>query len=218
MLTAPEGVTGRARRVALRRALGDEMVQSMFAAARIDTTLFDALLDARQQHGGSHLVADDLEMRPLSYRGLITASYALGGVLAQRTRAGERVAVLLPTSRASLVTFFALQAEQRVPAMLNFSTGAASAIAACRGAQIALIVTARAFIDKAKLQPLVAALEPHATILYLEDVKREIGVASKSRRAAALDARQAQSPAGRANDPAVVLFTSGSEGTPRVSS
>ena len=45
-LTAPEGVTGRARRVALRRALGDEMVQSMFAAARIDTTLFDALLDA----------------------------------------------------------------------------------------------------------------------------------------------------------------------------
>ena len=47
MLTAPDGVTGRARRVALRRALGDEMVQSMFAAARIDTTLFDALVDAR---------------------------------------------------------------------------------------------------------------------------------------------------------------------------
>src|SRR6185295_8285104 len=45
MLTAPEGVTGRARRAALRRALGDEMVQSMFAAARIDTTLFDALLE-----------------------------------------------------------------------------------------------------------------------------------------------------------------------------
>ena len=54
-LTAPEGVTGRARRVALRRALGDEMVQSMFAAARIDTTLFDALVEARQQHGGGHL-------------------------------------------------------------------------------------------------------------------------------------------------------------------
>ena len=64
LLTAPEGVTGRARRVALRRALGDEMVQSMFATARIDTTLFDALLEARQQHGGGHLVADDLEMRP----------------------------------------------------------------------------------------------------------------------------------------------------------
>ena len=89
---------------------------------------------------------------------------------------GERVGVLLPTSRASLVTFFALQAERRVPAMLNFSTGPASAIAACRGAEIALIVTARLFIEKAKLQALIAALEPHATIVYLEDVRGEIGV------------------------------------------
>ena len=47
-LTVPEGVAGRARRVALRRALGDKMVQSMFATARIDQTLFDALLEARQ--------------------------------------------------------------------------------------------------------------------------------------------------------------------------
>ena len=136
-------------------------------------------------------------------------------VLAQRTREGERVGVLLPTSRAALVTFFALQAERRVPAMLNFSTGAASAIAACRGAEIALIVTARTFIEKAKLQALVAALEPHATILYLEDVKREIGVAS---RLAALMRSMLARPnhsAARANDPAVVLFTSGSEGTPK---
>jgi acyl-[acyl-carrier-protein]-phospholipid O-acyltransferase/long-chain-fatty-acid--[acyl-carrier-protein] ligase len=104
LLTAPEGVTGRARRVALRRALGDEMVQSMFAAARIDTTLFDALLEARHQHGGSHVVADDLEMRPLSYRGLVTASYALGGVLPNRTPAGLRDPVLLATWSDRLVT------------------------------------------------------------------------------------------------------------------
>ncbi len=97
----------------------------------------------------------------MSYRGLVTASFALGRVLARRTREGERVGVLLPTSRAAVVTFFALQAERRVPAMLNFSTGAASAIAACRGAEIKLVVTARKFIEKAKLEPLIAALEPH---------------------------------------------------------
>ena len=103
------------------------------------------------RHGGSHLIADDLEMRPLSYRALVTGSFALGSVLARDTRAGERVGVLLPTSRAALVTFFALQAEGRVPAMLNFSTGPASAIAACRGTVITRIITARQFIDKAKL-------------------------------------------------------------------
>ena len=215
ILTAPQGVTGRARRVALRRALGDEMVRSMFAAARIDTTLFDALVDARVQHGGGHVIADDLEMRPLSYRGLIAASYALGGALARRTREGERVGVLLPTSRASLVTFFGLHAHRRVPAMLNFSTGATAAMAACTGAQIALIVTARTFIEKAKLQPLVAALEPHATILYLEDVKREIGVASRLGALVRAMLVKPDRSGARANEPAVVLFTSGSEGTPK---
>jgi acyl-[acyl-carrier-protein]-phospholipid O-acyltransferase/long-chain-fatty-acid--[acyl-carrier-protein] ligase len=215
VLTAPEGVSGRARRAALRRELRDQMVQSMFAAARIDTTLFDALLDAREQHGGGHFIADDLEMRPLSYRALVTGSFALGSVLARTTRTGERVGVLLPTSRAALVTFFALQAEGRVPAMLNFSTGAASAIAACRGAEISRIITARLFIEKAKLQPLVAALEPHAAIVYLEDIRKEIGTFAKlGALARTLAARPRHRPE-RAADPAVVLFTSGSEGTPK---
>src|SRR5262245_58312844 len=215
LLTAPEGVVGRARRAALRRALRDQMVQSMFAGARIDTTLFDALLEAREQHGGSHLIADDLEMRPLTYRSLVTGSFALGSVLARDTRVGERVGVLLPTSRASLVTFFALQAEGRVPAMLNFSTGPAAAVAACRGSEITRIITARLFIEKAKLHALVAALEPHATIVYLEDIRKDIGAFAKLK---ALTRSVRATPRHRpelANDPAVVLFTSGSEGTPK---
>ena len=52
-LATPEGVTGRARRAALKRALADEMVQSMFATAPIDTTLFDALLEARRTTGAA---------------------------------------------------------------------------------------------------------------------------------------------------------------------
>ena len=124
--------------------------------------------------------------------------------------------MLLPTSRASLVTFFALQAERRVPAMLNFSTGPASAIAACRGAEIALIVTARRFIEKAKLQALVAALEPHATIVYLEDVRGEIGsFARLGALARSLASRRRATGPSAPTIPAVVLFTSGSEGTPK---
>src|SRR6185436_1275479 len=165
-----------------------------------DTTLFDALLEARQTHGSSHLVADDIEQKPMSYRALITASYALGAALA---------------TRAALVTFFGLQATGRVPAMLNFSTGPASVQAACHGSEVSLVITARRFIERAKLQPLVAALEPHVTIVYLEDVRGEIGTLRRlSALLRATISRPNHRPE-RANDPAVVLFTSGSEGTPK---
>jgi acyl-[acyl-carrier-protein]-phospholipid O-acyltransferase/long-chain-fatty-acid--[acyl-carrier-protein] ligase len=214
-LRAPEGVRGRARRAALRRALGDEMVRALFETSRVDTTLFDALLDARQQHGGRHVIADDVEYRPLTYNGLVTASYALGGALASRTSRGERVGVLLPTSRAALVTFFALQAERRVPAMLNFSTGIASVQAACRGAEVSVIVTARRFVDKAKLQPLVDALASSATILYLEDIRAEIGAGARIRALIRSRFSHARHAASLAREPGVVLFTSGSEGTPK---
>ena len=170
-LVSPEGVTGRARRAALKRALADEMVQSMFATAPIDTTLFDALLQAKAQHGRGHVVADDIDQQPMSYGRLVAASYALGDALAGRTRPGERVGLLLPTSRAALVSFFALQASGRVPAMLNFSTGPAALVAACRAAEVALVVTSRRFVEKARLDALVTAVASSATVVYLEDLR-----------------------------------------------
>ncbi|MEO8681294.1 MAG: MFS transporter, partial [Vicinamibacterales bacterium] len=214
-LTTPEGVVGRAKRTALRSLLADLMVQSLFETARVDTTLFDALLEAKRVHGAGHLVADDLDQQPMSYGRLVAASYALGAPLAARTRAGERVGVLLPTSRAAVVTFFALQAERRVPAMINFSTGVTAAHAACAAAEIRLIVTARRFVEKAKLEPLIAALAATATVVYLEDLRSEIGALGRLRALVrSLRSRPHHDPA-RAHDPAVVLFTSGSEGTPK---
>jgi acyl-[acyl-carrier-protein]-phospholipid O-acyltransferase/long-chain-fatty-acid--[acyl-carrier-protein] ligase len=214
-LTVPEGVVGRARRAALRRELGDVMVQLVFETARIDMTLFDALLEARRMHGSRHIVIDDMDQQPMGYGRLITASYALGSALAARSTRGERVGVLLPTSRAAVVTFFGLQAHERVPAMLNFSTGPASAKAACTAAQIRTVVTARRFIERAKLESLVAALAESTTIVYLEDLRREIGLASKLMALVRGTFARPRENAARANAPAVVLFTSGSEGTPK---
>jgi acyl-[acyl-carrier-protein]-phospholipid O-acyltransferase/long-chain-fatty-acid--[acyl-carrier-protein] ligase len=214
-LRVPDGVAGRARRVALRRELGDVMVQLVFNTARLDMTMFDALLEARGMHGSGHIVLDDIDQQPMSYGKLTRASLALGKVLAARSKPREHVGVLLPTSRAAVVTFFALQAESRVPAMLNFSTGPASAKAACTAAQIRTVVTARRFIEKAKLEPLVNALAESATIVYLEDLRSEIGLFTKLSALVRGAMARPRHNAARSNEAAVVLFTSGSEGTPK---
>jgi len=214
-LTVPEGVVGRARRAALRRDLGDVMVQLVFDTARLEMTLFDALLEARRMHGSRHIVIDDMDQQPMGYGKLVTASFALGRALSQRSARGERVGVLLPTSRAAVVTFFGLQAYDRVPAMLNFSTGPASAKAACTAAQIRVVVTARRFIERAKLEPLVAALAESTTIIYLEDLRHEIGIVSKLGALVRGRFARPREDGSRAHEPAVVLFTSGSEGTPK---
>jgi acyl-[acyl-carrier-protein]-phospholipid O-acyltransferase/long-chain-fatty-acid--[acyl-carrier-protein] ligase len=102
-----------------------------------------------------------------------------------------------------------------VPAMLNFSTGAAAMLGACRGSQISRILTARRFIERAKLEPLIQALSPHVSIVYLEDVRPQIGFAT---RVVALWKALTRRPSRhnlRANDPAVILYTSGSEGAPK---
>jgi acyl-[acyl-carrier-protein]-phospholipid O-acyltransferase/long-chain-fatty-acid--[acyl-carrier-protein] ligase len=121
--------------------------------------------------------------------------------------------MLLPTSRAAVVTFFALQARAHRFAHLGWPRGGRGRV---RGAaRISVVITARAFVERAKLQALVSALEPHVTILYLEDLRLAIGTPAAPRRGAALDAAPPAAPASARPDPAVVLFTSGSEGPPK---
>src|SRR4051794_8389177 len=85
--------------------------------------LFDALLDAAKTYGANKPILEDQERSPLTYTGLIRAAFALGRKLAAMTGRGERVGVLLPSSAGGVVTFFALHAFGRVPAMLNFTAG-----------------------------------------------------------------------------------------------
>jgi acyl-[acyl-carrier-protein]-phospholipid O-acyltransferase/long-chain-fatty-acid--[acyl-carrier-protein] ligase len=180
-----------------------------------DRSLFSALIDARDQFGARKLILEDQERRPLSYTDVIRASFALGRKIEALTEGRERVAVLLPTSVGAAVTFFALHAIGRVPVMLNFTSGLRNLKAACKTAGIRRILTARRFIDQAKLEDIVDGLEGLYELIYLEDVRKSIGPVDKAYALAASLAPRQFAAKTRPTDPGVILFTSGSFGAPR---
>jgi len=203
---------GRARRRAAADALHEIMARLLFATSSVRSTLFAAFEDEAKLRPRSRTAIQDPLSGALSLRMFRIGVGVLSSKIADISAPGETVGVLLPNANGAAVTFMALQAAGRVPAMLNFTAGAANLVAACGIAKVNLVLTSRAFVEKAELAKVVDAIAEVARIVWLEDVRASATRADKLR--AALTAGRAL--AKRApDDPAVVLFTSGSEGAPK---
>ncbi len=188
------------------------------------TSLFAALVAAGRRHGPNKIIVEDADGTTLSYRKLVLASLVLGGRLARDTRPGEIVGLLLPNAVGMLVTLFGLNAFGRVAALLNFTAGKKQIASALKTGGIRTVLTSRRFLEAAKLDELADAIADtewapgqKVRLVALEDVRASLGLTDKI--AGALRAGLAElvprSRAEEAQKPAVVLFTSGTEGAPK---
>lgn len=209
-----EALKGRKRREEAGKKLYDLMSETQFITSPWRRTVFGSMLDAMHIHGGRHIACEDIKREPLSFRMLIARSLILGRKMAATTQRAEHVGLLLPSANATLVAFLGLHAFGRVPAMLNFSAGAANIESACKTAVIKQVYTSRAFIEAGKLEALLPAIaSAGATLHYLEDVAAGVSLADKLR--GFFLSFTAKCDATSPDDSAVVLFTSGSEGAPK---
>ena len=179
-----------------------------------NSTLIDALIDARAKYGDKEIL-EDQDRNPLTYTGLIRAAFVLGRKIAGMTDKGERVAILLPSSMGTVVTFFALHAHGRVPVMLNFTAGEANVKAAIKASGVKKVLTAKRFVEQAALEGLIAAIETVADVVWLDDVRKTIGLKDKLYGLSAGMAPKRFAAKTNPDDPGVVLFTSGSFGVPK---
>ena len=210
----PEGRTGRERR---RRASENlsAILEDMAFHSLPRTSLYETVLDAIDLYGKGTTILQDIRLEPETYGHFIKASMALGRMVSRLAKEGEAVGVLMPNVTTTISLLFGMFAMRRIPAMMNYSSGVEGMQSAIETAKIKTILTSKAFLEKAKLTEKVAQLK-NVEIVQLEDLRPTFSLTDKlwlmlwavrNPRAVMLKSEP--------SDPAIILFTSGSEGKPK---
>ncbi len=210
---------GHERRKAAGLAMQKILFNLFYGSFDARRTLFSAVLDNLQRLPQRQPLLEDSNREPLTPHMFLVRILILARVIRQQSVSGENIGVLLPNVLATPVVFMALQYLGRIPAMLNYTAGGHALLQACRAGGLRRVYTSRKFVEAAKLEVTLATLQTEVAVHFLEDLRAQVGWTDKL--LALLCAPWAQTiyelitPQRSPDRPAVILFTSGSEGAPK---
>ncbi|MFA5040797.1 MAG: AMP-binding protein [Bdellovibrionales bacterium] len=218
-LVLPEEVKGHKRRRLAGTAVYDQLERALIEGIPY-TTMLRQFLSTRPIRGGCQTVLEDTARKPLSHDAFVARIFTVSRLLSRVLGGQEKVVgVMMPNGIPNGTTIFAVQALDRVTAMINFTSGPTRIVQACQMAQIQTVVSLRGFVNAMHLEPIVSALEKeNIRIVFLEDLLASASVFDR-----AVGFIKAHVPVfiaafGLSKDPkgaALMLFTSGTEGLPK---
>lgn len=216
-----------ASRVVLARKVYDVLTSMSLTTKANKKTIFGMLVEAASIHGYSKDILEDSSRKVFTYRGVLLSSLALSSVFARKFSGEKVIGVLLPNCSAHVFALFGLSLANIVPAELNFTAGLRHVLASCKVANLRKIITVRALWDDESCASLRKALPNHVDVFFLDDINKECRLWDRLKSLVMLPivlsgpattslvwklmGRETQKP----EDVGVILFTSGSEGSPK---